>query len=70
MDGSKRSSHGNAFFTGLGPAKRIVLFDTLKERLSDDEIEAVLAHEIGTSSCITSRGAWSRASASVYWPSP
>jgi STE24 endopeptidase len=47
MDGSKRSSHGNAFFTGLGPAKRIVLFDTLKERLSDDEIEAVLAHEIG-----------------------
>jgi STE24 endopeptidase len=47
MDGSKRSSHGNAFFTGLGPAKRIVLFDTLKGRLSDDEIEAVLAHEIG-----------------------
>jgi STE24 endopeptidase len=47
MDGSRRSSHGNAFFTGLGPAKRIVLFDTLKERLSDDEIEAVLAHEIG-----------------------
>ena len=47
MDGSKRSSHGNAFFTGLGPAKRIVLFDTLKTRLTDDEIEAVLAHEIG-----------------------
>ena len=47
MDGSKRSSHGNAFFTGLGPVKRIVLFDTLKGRLTDDEIEAVLAHEIG-----------------------
>lgn len=47
MDGSKRSSHGNAFFTGLGPAKRIVLFDTLKARLTDDEIEAVLVHEIG-----------------------
>jgi STE24 endopeptidase len=47
MDGSKRSSHGNAFFTGLGPSKRIVLFDTLMTQLSSDEIEAVLAHEIG-----------------------
>ena len=47
MDGSKRSSHGNAFFTGLGPSKRIVLFDTLMEKLTPDEIEAVLAHELG-----------------------
>jgi STE24 endopeptidase len=47
MDGSKRSSHGNAFFTGLGPSKRIVLFDTLLETLTPDEIEAVLAHELG-----------------------
>ena len=47
MDGSKRSSHGNAFFTGFGRAKRIVFFDTLIERLTPDEIEAVLAHELG-----------------------
>lgn len=47
MDGSKRSNHGNAFFTGLGHAKRIVFFDTLIEKLSGDEIEAVLAHELG-----------------------
>jgi len=47
MDGSKRSSHGNAFFTGLGPSKRIVLFDTLIEKLTPEEIEAVLAHELG-----------------------
>ena len=47
MDGSKRSGHGNAFFTGIGPAKRIVLFDTLLETLAPGEVEAVLAHEIG-----------------------
>ncbi len=47
MDGSKRSSHGNAYFTGFGNNKRIVFFDTLLERLSPDEIEAVLAHELG-----------------------
>ncbi|MEO8305047.1 MAG: M48 family metallopeptidase [Betaproteobacteria bacterium] len=47
MDGSKRSSHGNAFFTGFGRAKRIVFFDTLLARLAPDEIEAVLAHELG-----------------------
>ncbi|MGT2429732.1 M48 family metallopeptidase [Cupriavidus basilensis] len=47
MDGSKRSAHGNAYFTGFGAAKRIVFFDTLMERLADDEIEAVLAHELG-----------------------
>jgi STE24 endopeptidase len=47
MDGSRRSSHGNAFFTGLGPSKRIVLFDTLLEKLTQEEIIAVLAHELG-----------------------
>lgn len=47
MDGSKRSAHGNAYFTGLGRAKRIVFFDTLLSRLNVDEIEAVLAHELG-----------------------
>lgn len=47
MDGSKRSSHGNAYFTGMGKAKRIVFYDTLIERLSPAEIEAVLAHELG-----------------------
>ena len=47
MDGSKRSSHGNAYFTGFGAARRIVLFDTLIERLAPAEIEAVLAHELG-----------------------
>lgn len=47
MDGSKRSSHGNAFFAGIGASKRIVLFDTLVQRLSPAEIEAVLAHELG-----------------------
>jgi len=47
MDGSKRSSHGNAFFAGFGGAKRIVLFDTLVSRLQPAEVEAVLAHELG-----------------------
>jgi STE24 endopeptidase len=47
MDGSRRSSHGNAFFTGFGATKRIVLFDTLVERLNPSEVEAVLAHELG-----------------------
>ena len=47
MDGSKRSSHGNAFFIGFGAARRIVFFDTLIARLSPPEIEAVLAHELG-----------------------
>jgi STE24 endopeptidase len=47
MDGSKRSAHGNAYFTGVGRNKRIVFFDTLLERLSGQEIEAVLAHELG-----------------------
>lgn len=47
MDGSKRSSHGNAYFTGFGKTKRIVFFDTLIARLDIGEIEAVLAHELG-----------------------
>jgi STE24 endopeptidase len=47
MDGSKRSSHGNAFFVGFGATKRIVLFDTLVSRLNPPEVEAVLAHELG-----------------------
>src|SRR5258706_9630243 len=47
MDGSRRSSHGNAYFTGFGTNKRIVFFDTLIERLTPSEIEAVLAHELG-----------------------
>ena len=47
MDGSKRSSHGNAYFTGFGKTKRIVFFDTLLARLQPAEIEAVLAHELG-----------------------
>jgi STE24 endopeptidase len=47
MDGSTRSNHGNAYFTGFGAAKRIVFFDTLIGRLTPEEIEAVLAHELG-----------------------
>jgi STE24 endopeptidase len=47
MDGSKRSSHGNAYFTGFGAAKRIVFFDTLLKSLEPAEVEAVLAHELG-----------------------
>ncbi len=47
MDGSTRSSHGNAYFTGFGTSKRVVFFDTLLDRLNPDEIEAVLAHELG-----------------------
>lgn len=47
MDGSRRSSHGNAYFTGFGKSKRIVFFDTLLEHLGEKEIEAVLAHELG-----------------------
>jgi STE24 endopeptidase len=47
MDGSKRSGHSNAFFTGFGRFRRIVLFDTLVAQLAQDELEAVLAHEIG-----------------------
>jgi STE24 endopeptidase len=47
MDGSRRSAHGNAYFTGLGAAKRVVFYDTLLAKLSPAEVEAVLAHELG-----------------------
>ncbi len=47
MDGSRRSAHGNAYFTGFGASKRIVFFDTLLDKLNADEVEAVLAHELG-----------------------
>jgi len=61
MDGSRRSGHGNAYFTGLGRAKRIVFFDTLLLRLGPDEVEAVLAHELGHFRLrhVTKRIAWS-----------
>ncbi|MEO8346353.1 MAG: M48 family metallopeptidase [Betaproteobacteria bacterium] len=63
MDGSKRSGHGNAYFTGFGRAKRIVFFDTLLTRLVPDEIEAVLAHELGHYKLkhVVKRVAWSAA---------
>ena len=47
IDGSKRSSHSNAYFTGFGKFRRIVLYDTLLEQMEHNEVEAVLAHEIG-----------------------
>ena len=47
MDGSRRSGHANAYFTGFGHAKRVVFFDTLLAKLSPDEVDAVLAHELG-----------------------
>ena len=47
MDASRRTSHGNAFFIGFGRAKRIVMFDTLLQRCAPDEVEAVVAHELG-----------------------
>ena len=47
MDGSRRSAHANAYFTGFGAAKRVVFYDTLLKQLSGDEVEAVLAHELG-----------------------
>ncbi|MFM9914707.1 MAG: M48 family metallopeptidase [Rhizobacter sp.] len=47
MDGSRRSGHANAYFTGFGAAKRVVFFDTLLDKLSPSEVEAVLAHELG-----------------------
>ena len=47
MDGSKRSGHSNAFFTGFGKFRRIILFDTLIDQMNENEVEAVVAHEIG-----------------------
>ena len=63
MDGSKRSGHGNAYFTGFGKAKRIVFFDTLLARLAPEEVEAVLAHELGHYKLkhVAKRIAWSAA---------
>jgi STE24 endopeptidase len=60
MDGSRRSSHGNAYFTGFGKSKRIVFFDTLLSRLNAAEVEAVLAHELGHFRLrhVTKRMAW------------
>ena len=68
MDGSRRSSHGNAFFTGFGRAKRIVFFDTLLERLAPDEVEAVLAHELGHFKLkhVLKRMLWMAASSLVF----
>lgn len=63
VDGSRRSSHGNAWFAGLGHAKRVVFFDTLLDRLAPDEVEAVLAHELGHYRLhhVAKRIAWSAA---------
>ena len=68
MDGSKRSSHGNAYFTGLGRSKRIVFFDTLLARLTPEEIEAVLAHELGHFKLrhVAKRIAWTFAASLVF----
>jgi STE24 endopeptidase len=65
MDGSRRSAHGNAYFTGFGTNKRIVFYDTLLDGLDGDEIEAVLAHELGhfKRRHVTQRLAWSAAAA-------
>ena len=63
MDGSKRSAHGNAYFAGFGAARRIVFFDTLLSRLAPEEVEAVLAHELGHFKLkhVLKRTAWSAA---------
>jgi STE24 endopeptidase len=70
MDGSRRSAHGNAYFTGFGNAKRIVFFDTLLKQLDPAEVEAVLAHELGHFRLrhIVKRMAWSStASLGFFW---
>jgi len=63
VDGSKRSGHGNAYFTGFGRARRVVFFDTLLSRLAPEEVEAVLAHELGHFKLrhVVKRVAWSAA---------
>jgi STE24 endopeptidase len=68
MDGSRRSGHGNAYFTGLGRAKRVVFFDTLLARLDGDELEAVLAHELGHFKLkhIAKRIVWSAAASLAF----
>ena len=66
MDGSRRSAHANAYFTGFGAAKRVVFFDTLLSRLAAGEVEAVLAHELGHFKLQPhARSAWSRWSRSA-----
>lgn len=67
MDSSRRSTHGNAYFTGFGRSKRIVLFDTLISRLDPPEVEAVLAHELGHYRLrhVVKRLAWSFAASLV-----
>ncbi|TSE21474.1 Protease HtpX [Tepidimonas alkaliphilus] len=69
MDGSRRSAHANAYFTGLGTAKRVVLFDTLLQQLSPPQVEAVLAHELGHARLghIPRRLAWLAAASAVAW---
>jgi STE24 endopeptidase len=70
MDGSRRSAHGNAYFTGFGKTKRIVFFDTLLKQLKPAEVEAVLAHELGHFKLrhILKRMAWSAmASFAFFW---
>ncbi|MEY8876962.1 MAG: M48 family metallopeptidase [Leptothrix sp. (in: b-proteobacteria)] len=74
MDGSKRSAHANAYFTGFGASKRVVFFDTLLQRLTPDEIEAVLAHELGhfhhrhvPKRLVTMMGVWLASLALLGW---
>ena len=70
MDGSRRSAHGNAYFTGFGNTKRIVFFDTLLKQLNPAEVEAVLAHELGHFRLrhVLKRMAWSSAaSLGFFW---
>ena len=74
MDGSKRSAHANAYFTGFGSSKRVVFFDTLLSRLSAEEIEAVLAHELGhfhhrhvPKRLVTVMGVWLASLALLGW---
>jgi len=70
MDGSRRSAHGNAYFTGFGSSKRIVFFDTLLAQLNPPEVEAVLAHELGHYKLrhVIKRMAWSAAfSLAFFW---
>jgi STE24 endopeptidase len=70
MDGSRRSAHGNAYFTGFGASKRIVFFDTLLAQLRPPEVEAVLAHELGHFKLhhVVKRLAWSAVlSCGFFW---
>jgi STE24 endopeptidase len=68
VDGSRRSGHGNAYFTGFGRARRVVFFDTLLARLAPEEVEAVLAHELGHFRLrhVAKRVAWSAGLSLVF----